>query len=78
MDKSNIVNVQLQEYQPVSSVERVDRGGWVAFMTAGTFQSGATFGDLQGYQITITADEQNQPLFLPVGDDVTSIGLTID
>ena len=31
MDKSNIVNVQLQEYQPVSSVERVDRGGWVAF-----------------------------------------------
>jgi hypothetical protein len=30
MDK-NIVNVKLQEYQPVSSVERVDRGGWVAF-----------------------------------------------
>jgi hypothetical protein len=28
---NNIVNVKLQEYQPVSSVERVDRGGWVAF-----------------------------------------------
>jgi len=52
--------------------------GTGAFMTAGTFQSGATFGDLQGYQITITADEQNQPLFLPAGDDVTDIGLTID
>lgn len=51
--------------------------GTGAFMTAGTFQSGATFGDLQGYQITITADEQNQPLFLPVGDYVDDIGLTI-
>ena len=30
MDK-NIVSVKLQEYQPVSSVERVDRGGWVSF-----------------------------------------------
>lgn len=28
---NNIVNVKLQEYQPVSSVEKVDRGGWVAF-----------------------------------------------
>ena len=49
-----------------------------AFMTAGTFQTGAAFGDLQGYQLTITADETSQPLFLPVGDDVTDIGLTID
>ena len=28
---NNIVNVKLQEYTPVSSVERVDRGGWVSF-----------------------------------------------
>jgi len=28
---NNIVNVKLQEYQPVSSVEKLDRGGWVAF-----------------------------------------------
>ncbi|NBW20794.1 MAG: hypothetical protein EBR82_73810 [Caulobacteraceae bacterium] len=48
-----------------------------AFMTAGTFQTGATFGDLQGYQITITADETSQPYFLPVGDDVTDLGLVI-
>lgn len=49
-----------------------------AFMTAGTFQTGAAFGDLQGYQLTITADETSQPYFLPVGDTVSSIGLTID
>ena len=47
-------------------------------MTAGTFQTGAAFGDLQGYQLTITADETSQPLFLPVGDTVSDIGLTID
>jgi hypothetical protein len=52
--------------------------GMGCFMTAGTFQTGTSFGDLQGYQITITADEQNQPLFLPVGQDVADIGLTID
>jgi hypothetical protein len=51
--------------------------GMGCFMTAGTFQTGTSFGDLQGYQITITADEQNQPLFLPVGDDVAAIGLTV-
>jgi len=28
---NNIVNVKLQEYTPVSSIERVDRGGWVSF-----------------------------------------------
>jgi len=28
---NNIVNVKLQEYQPVSSVEKLDRGGWVSF-----------------------------------------------
>ena len=46
-------------------------------MTAGTFQTGAAFGDLQGYQLTITADETSQPLFLQAGDDVTDLGLTI-
>jgi hypothetical protein len=51
--------------------------GMGCFMTAGTFQTGTSFGDLQGYQITITADEQYQPLFLPFGDDVGAIGLTV-
>ncbi|NBW22449.1 MAG: hypothetical protein EBR82_82330 [Caulobacteraceae bacterium] len=48
-----------------------------AFMTAGTFQTGAAFGDLQGYQITITADETSQPLFLAAGDTVLDLNLTI-
>ena len=48
-----------------------------AFMTAGTFQTGAAFGDLQGYQITITTDETSQPLFLAAGDTVTDLNLTI-
>ena len=48
-----------------------------AFMTAGTFQTGAAFGDLQGYQLTITADETSQPYFLDAGDDVTDLGLVI-
>lgn len=52
--------------------------GTGAFMTAGTFQTGATFGDLQGYQITITADETVQPYFLPAGDGVADIGLTVN
>lgn len=52
--------------------------GTGAFLTAGTFQTGATFGDLQGYQITITADETQQPLFLPAGDGVADIGLTVN
>lgn len=52
--------------------------GTGAFMTAGTFQTGATFGDLQGYQITITADETVQPYFLPAGDTVATIGLTVN
>jgi hypothetical protein len=51
--------------------------GMGCFMTAGTFQTGTSFGDLQGYQITLTSDEQNQPLFLPPGEDVGDIGMTI-
>ena len=33
-------------------------------MTAGTFQTGAAFGDLQGYQLTFTSDEPTQPYTL--------------
>lgn len=35
-----------------------------AFLTAGTYQSGKAKGDLNGYQITLTAEEPNQPDFL--------------
>lgn len=35
-----------------------------AFLTAGTYASGKAKGDLNGYQITITAEEQTQPEFL--------------
>jgi hypothetical protein len=34
------------------------------YMTAGTFQTGAAFGDLQGYQLTFTSDEPVQPYTL--------------
>lgn len=35
-----------------------------AFLTAGTYQSGKAKGDLNGYQVTLTAEEPNQPDFL--------------
>jgi hypothetical protein len=35
-----------------------------AFLTAGTYQTGKAKGDLNGYQITLTAEEPNQPDFL--------------
>ena len=34
------------------------------FLTAGTFGTGKARGDLNGYQITLTAEEPNQPDFL--------------
>ena len=37
-------------------------------MTAGTFQTGAAFGDLQGYQLTFTSDEPTQPYTLSAVD----------
>lgn len=39
-----------------------------AFLTAGTYQSGKAKGDLNGYTLTLTAEEPNQPDFL---DDYT-------
>jgi hypothetical protein len=40
------------------------------FLTAGTFGSGKARADLNGYQITLTAEEPNQPDFLqPYGAD---------
>lgn len=41
------------------------------FLTAGTYQSGKAKGDLNGYTLTLTAEEPTQPLFLEaytVGD----------
>lgn len=35
-----------------------------AFLTAGTFGTGKAKGDLNGYQLTITAEEPHQPYFL--------------
>lgn len=35
-----------------------------AFLTAGTYQSGKAKGDLNGYTLTLTAEEPTQPLFL--------------
>jgi hypothetical protein len=40
------------------------------FLTAGTFSSGKARADLNGYQITLTAEEPNQPDFLAQYDDV--------
>lgn len=34
------------------------------FLTAGTYQSGKAKGDLNGYTLTLTAEEPTQPLFL--------------
>lgn len=42
-----------------------------AFLTAGTYASGKAKGDLNGYQITITAEEQTQPEFLDAYDPTT-------
>ena len=42
-----------------------------AFLTAGTYQSGKAKGDLNGYQITLTAEEPNQPDFLTAYDPNT-------
>jgi len=41
-----------------------------AFLTAGTYQSGKAKGDLNGYQITLTAEEPGQPDFL---DEYTTL-----
>jgi hypothetical protein len=35
-----------------------------AFLTAGTYQSGKAKGDLNGYTLTLTAEEPDQPFFL--------------
>lgn len=45
-------------------------------MTAGTFQTGAAFGDLQGYQLTFTSDEPRQPYTLNDADMITA-GYTV-
>lgn len=45
-------------------------------MTAGTFQTGAAFGDLQGYQLTFTSDEPTQPYTLNDAD-MTTAGYTV-
>lgn len=45
-------------------------------MTAGTFQTGAAFGDLQGYQLTFTSDEPTQPYTLNDADMITA-GYTV-
>jgi hypothetical protein len=42
-----------------------------AFLTAGSYQSGKAKGDLNGYQITLTAEEPNQPDFLDPYDPNT-------
>ena len=41
-----------------------------AFLTAGTYQSGKAKGDLNGYTLTLTAEEPNQPDFL---DEYTTL-----
>lgn len=46
------------------------------YMTAGTFQTGAAFGDLQGYQLTFTSDEPVQPYTLNDAD-MTTAGYTV-
>lgn len=62
-----IVFVQLYDNQIVC-VGRTDG----AFLTTGSYQSGKAKGDLNGYQITVNAQEPNQPDFLeeyfPVND----------
>ena len=45
-------------------------------MTAGTFQTGAAFGDLQGYQLTFTSDEPTQPYTLN-DVDMDNAGYTV-
>ena len=45
-------------------------------MTAGTFQTGAAFGDLQGYQLTFTSDEPTQPYTLN-DIDMDTAGYTV-
>jgi len=45
-------------------------------MTAGTFQTGAAFGDLQGYQLTFTSDEPTQPYTLE-DVDMGTAGYTV-
>lgn len=54
-----IVFVQLYDDQIVVA-GRTDG----AFLTAGSYQSGKAKGDLNGYQITLNAQEPNQPDFL--------------
>jgi hypothetical protein len=54
-----IVFVQLYDNQIVC-VGRTDG----AFLTTGSYQSGKAKGDLNGYQITLTAQEPQQPDFL--------------
>lgn len=39
------------------------------FLTAGTYQSGKAKGDLNGYTLTLTAEEPNQPEFLQFDED---------
>lgn len=54
-----IVFVRLYDDQ-IMCVGRTDG----AFLTAGTYQSGKAKGDLNGYQLTLTAEEPLQPDFL--------------
>jgi len=54
-----IVFVRLYDDQ-ILCVGRTDG----AFLTAGTYQSGKAKGDLNGYTLTLTAEEPNQPDFL--------------
>jgi len=54
-----IVFVQLYDDQIVCA-GRTDG----AFLTAGSYQSGKAKGDLNGYQITLNAQEPGQPDFL--------------
>jgi hypothetical protein len=54
-----IVFIQLYDDQIVC-VGRTDG----AFLTTGSYQSGKAKGDLNGYQITVNAQEPGQPDFL--------------
>jgi hypothetical protein len=54
-----IVFVRLYDDQ-ILMVGRTDG----AFLTAGSYQSGKAKGDLNGYQITVNAQEPAQPDFL--------------
>ena len=60
MSKAKVIAFVRMYDDQIMCVGRTDG----AFLTAGTYQTGKAKGDLNGYQITITAEEPNQPDFL--------------